>query len=171
MLFAPLAALAATILSAAGAEAADWKADKAASSVSLLAAPGSASMLARARVDLSALTAICLTFLAAFPSIVQPLIVKGKYIVEYASDASRKRGVVRCSLVGCASSELVELTGLAHLHFIALQDVHTHFDSHMRRADVPYEVKSTFDAAGLFVGASIAYVADRSKRQPERVCS
>jgi hypothetical protein len=28
----------------------------------------------------------------------------------------------------------------------------------MRRADVPYEVKSTFDAAGLFVGASISCV-------------
>lgn len=40
MLFAPLAALAATIFSAAGIEAADWKTDKAASSVS--AAPGSA---------------------------------------------------------------------------------------------------------------------------------
>lgn len=44
------------------------------------------------------------------------------------------------------------------------QDVHTHFDSHMRRADVPYEVTSTFDAAGLFVGASIACVF-----QPRRV--
>ena len=40
------------------------------------------------------------------------------------------------------------------------QDIHTHFHSHMKRADVPYEVKTTFDAAGLFVGASISYVLD-----------
>jgi hypothetical protein len=34
----------------------------------------------------------------------------------------------------------------------------------MKRADVPYEVKTTFDAAGLFVGASISSVLDRSER-------
>lgn len=28
----------------------------------------------------------------------------------------------------------------------------------MKRAGLPYDVKSTFDAAGLFVGASIACV-------------
>lgn len=35
----------------------------------------------------------------------------------------------------------------------------------MRRADVPYEVKATFDAAGLFVGASISSVVKNTLKK------
>lgn len=91
MLFNSLAALAAIVLSAAGIEAADWKADKAAASVSVARLEGWASDAdrgSRRAVDAS------LTASRLGANQQQSHIVKGKYIIEYRSDASRKRDIV-----------------------------------------------------------------------------